>query len=275
MTSVEPGDHYDRVNDAWLLLLGEEFHYGVFDTGDETLAQATARLTDLMLEGAALEEGHRLLDVGCGTGTTACRVAASHGVEIVGISTSQVGVDAARRRADSAALGSRVSFEVRDALDTGLPPSSFDRVWALESSHLMRDKAKLLKECSRVLRPGGRLVLCDIVLRRTLAFEEVRARRKDLAVLRDVFGDAHMEPPNYYVETAASLGFGRTTTRDLTAATRPTFDRWRENAERHESEVTELVGREYLDTFVKSTDVLRSLWDEGILGYGLVTADAG
>src|SRR4051812_2833504 len=164
--SYEPAAHYDRVTAAWTLLLGEELHYGVFHTGDEDLPTATAALTDAMVQAARVHPGDRLLDVGCGTGAPACRLAGEHGVEVVGITTSPAGVAAAAARADRAGLGRRATFAERDGMDNGFPDASFDRVWALESSHLMRRRDRLLAECARVLRPGGRLVLCDIVLRR-------------------------------------------------------------------------------------------------------------
>ena len=90
-----------------------------------------------------------------------------------------------------------------------------------------------------MLRPGGRLALCDIVLQRPMPFDEVRRLREPLALLRDVFGDARMEPLAEYAELAAAPGSRSTTEIDLTAATRPTFDRWRENAERHRDEVVD------------------------------------
>ena len=82
-----------------------------------------------------------------------------------------------------------------------------------------------------MLRPGGRLVLCDLIRHREIPFLEVRERRDDFAVLREAFGDAHMEPLAFYAELAESQGLRverRTTSR---AATLLTFDRWRANAE--------------------------------------------
>ena len=97
-------------------------------------------------------------------------------------------------------------FEQRDGTDNGLDDGTFDVVWVLESSHLMRDKTALLGECVRVLAPGGRLVLCDIIRKRDIPFLEVRARREDFALLRRAFGDAHMEPLDDYASTLAGSG---------------------------------------------------------------------
>lgn len=270
--SYDPASHYDRVTDAWGLLLGEELHYGVFATGTEDLPTATAALTERMADAAAPLEGVDLLDVGCGTGTPACALAERFGTRVLGITTSEVGVADATARAGRLGLGALARFEVRDGMDNGLPDASFDRVWALESSHLMRQRELLVAECARVLRPGGRFVLCDIIRRRELPFAEVRRLVRPLAVLREVFGDARMEPLDAYAGWCAEAGLEVERSDDLTELTRPTFERWRANAERHHDEVVARLGAEDLDRFVESCDILQGFWDDGTLGYGLLAA---
>lgn len=267
----EPAAHYDRVQAAWRLLLGDELHYGVFARGDESLADATAGLTDRMIRAASLEPGLDVLDVGCGSGAPACRLATEHGVRVLGITTSAVGVaEATDRAAGLGIAGAR--FQLADGTDNRLAGESFDRVWVLESSHLMRERDRLLAECARVLRPGGRLVLCDLVRHREIPFAEVRERRADFATLRTAFGDAHFEPLDTYADlaTAAGLTVGRTD--DLTAATLPTFDRWRENARQHRDEVVRAIGEAGHEAFVRSCDILEAFWRDGTFGYGLLSA---
>ena len=86
MTDVyeDPSETYDRVTAAWLMLLGEEFHYGVFNAGDEPLDVATAELTARMAAGARFGAGLSVLDIGCGTGAPAITMARRHGVQVTG-----------------------------------------------------------------------------------------------------------------------------------------------------------------------------------------------
>lgn len=270
--SYNAAKHYDRVTDAWGLLLGPELHYGVFVTGDEHLLAATGRLTDVMIDAADIAPGVEILDVGCGTGAPACRLATEHDVHVVGITTSDAGVLAARQRAADVGVEHRVAFECRDGMDNGLPDASFDRVWVLESSHLMRQRDRLMAECSRVLRPGGILALCDIMLRRPIPFEEVRRLRQPLSLLRAVFGDARMEALGTYADLARQNELVVNEQRDLTAGTRPTFARWRENAERHRESVIARLTEQDWRRFVDACDVLEGFWDDGTLGYGLLVA---
>ena len=270
--SYEPEAHYDRITDPWRLLLGEELHYGVFETGSEPLPVATAALTARMVEGAQLAPGLRVLDVGCGTGAPAAAMVQEHGVEVLGITPSQVGVDRATARIAEMGL-TGATFETRDGTDNGLPDASFDRVWVLESSHLMRERDALMSECARVLRPGGRMVLCDLVRHRVIPFAEVRDRREDFAVLREAFGDAHMESLEYYGDAARSNGLEVDRLDDLTQLTLPTFDRWRANARDHRAELLGLMSERDLEAFERSADILEALWRDGTFGYGLIAAE--
>ncbi len=270
--SYDPASHYDRVTDAWTLLLGDDLHYGVFHSGTEKLHEATAALTDLMIDAAKLEQDIEVLDVGCGTGTPSCHLASAFGARVTGITTSAVGVASARARAAVAGVTDRVRFEERDGMDNGFAAASFDRTWVLESSHLMRERDRLIAECARVLRPGGRLALCDIVLRREMPFKEVRRLREPLGLLREVFGEARMEPLDVYAQLCGASGLTVDEQIDLTTATRPTFARWRENAERHRETVVALLGPRGHQAFVDSTVVLEGFWDDGTLGYGLISA---
>lgn len=274
MTNVEdydPAAHYDRVTEGWGLLLGDELHYGVFDDPAEPLADATARLTSLMIEAARFEPGLRVLDVGCGSGAPACRLAQDLGVEVVGITTSEVGVATARERARAAGLGT-VTFEQRDGTDNGFPDASFDRVWVLESSHLMPDRAALIRECARVLRPGGRMVLCDIIRRREIPFLELRERRDEFAVLRAGHGAARMDPLASYVQLAEDEGLVVDLVRDLTRETSPTFARWQRNVEDNRARAGELMGTSAVDAFEQSLPILDAFWQDGTLGYGILAA---
>jgi cyclopropane fatty-acyl-phospholipid synthase-like methyltransferase len=254
-------------------MLGDEFHVGVFfEDGTPDLRTAATRLTQLMVEAARVGADDHLLDVGCGTGGPAVYVAQSTGARVTGMSTSAEGIKAARERAERASLSDRVSFEVRDGMDNGFPDGSFSRSWALESSLLMRDRDRLISEMARVLAPGGRFTLCDFMLIRPLDLRDIRRLRGDLELLRDVYGDVQMEPLAEYRRLAEKHGLEVDQADDLTSSTRPTFEHWREHAERAREPVTELLGEDYWRKFVESCEILGRLWDDGLWGYGLLAA---
>ncbi len=271
--SDAPDIHYNRVSHAWRYLMGESFHYGYFDTVDQELDAATRALTLRMAERGQLRRGEHVLDIGCGIGHPARFLARSIGCRVTGISTSKTGVTLAQEESAAAGLTPLVSFEVRDGMSNGFPDEYFDRVWAMESSHLMPDKPAMLGEAARVLVPGGRLVLCDIIVQRDLPIRDVVQRARDFDLLRRVFGRAKMETFLTYRNWLAEAGFGNIQTEDISQRTRPTLDRWQENAIRYRQQVVALIDVPGWTDFIDSCDVLRTMWNEAIIGYGLITAE--
>lgn len=272
VAGADPTAHYNAVVEAWGYLLGEDLHYGYFAAGSGTLGMATDALTDEMLARAGLAPGAAVLDVGCGTGKAGCRIAAEYGGQVLGISPSERCVSDANARATGLGLESAARFTLGDGTAMALADSSFDAVWVMESSHLMENKAGLLAECARVLKPGGTVVLCDIMLKQKLPLERVIEYRDEFLLLRDVFGRARMEPLDFYAEGFAGQGLEVRDATDITAQTRPTFGQWRANASSHKAEVEALIGTPAWQQFLDSCDVLEQFWDADVLGYGIVSA---
>jgi len=104
--------------------------------------------------------GDRVLDIGCGGGYLACRLAAT-----VGPTGSVTGVDPS---APAVALGgtrapANAVFVVGVAQDLDFPDGSFDVVTSTLAIHHIteRDRPTAFAEMHRVTRPGGRLVVAD------------------------------------------------------------------------------------------------------------------
>ncbi|MCC5036356.1 methyltransferase domain-containing protein [Streptomyces sp. WAC 00631] len=172
-SSEDVGRLYDENTDVVDGAAGGNIHSGYWESEDDhsSLDEATYRLTDLVTGRLAVEPGQRLLDIGCGTGNPALRVAARDEAKVVGISVSQEEIALARARAAESGLTGRVSFQYADAmaLPVGTEPfaaESFDGAWAIESLMHMSDRAGALAGAARTLRPGGRLVVADVLLRR-------------------------------------------------------------------------------------------------------------
>jgi cyclopropane fatty-acyl-phospholipid synthase-like methyltransferase len=267
--------HYDSVTDAWTLILGENLHYGYFARGEETLAEATVALVDVLASFAPMDSSTVVLDVGCGIGGPAFRLSQRTGCAISGISISGRGIELARETCRLKGLSHRITFHQADALDSGFPDGSFDVVWVMESSHLMRDKERLLAENHRVLRTGGALLLCDLVLKREVSVADVYRLRNDLKVLERSFGKARMETLDTYESALGALGFGEIERRDISREVLPTLDRWKENVERNRAELSAHLAGEDIENFVRSCDILKELFAGELLGYGIVTGVRG
>ena len=148
-------DHYDDLDPLYRRVWGDHVHHGLWATGRETSGEAVEALVDTVGDRLGLTPGQACVDIGCGYGATARRLAATRGVSVTGftLSAEQAQYAAAHPVPD-------VDIHVRDWLDNGLPDASADAAWAIESSEHMVDKPRFFDEAYRVLAPGGRFVIC-------------------------------------------------------------------------------------------------------------------
>jgi ubiquinone/menaquinone biosynthesis C-methylase UbiE len=158
-----------------------------------------------MITLAGLRDGHRVLDVGCGTGNLLRSTGKQHPkAELSGLDPDPKALVRARRKARRA--GVTVRLDRGFAQELPYPDGSFDRVFSSLMLHHLDSASKdeLLAEVRRVLRPDGLLVLADAV------FDEHghghRSRPSEL--IRDNVGDG-------VVRRIAAAGFTVEPTRTM------------------------------------------------------------
>lgn len=166
-TPQEVGLYYDRMGEVLTPLMGGTCHYGYWEGPDDnsSFEEAAERLTEIMIRKLDVGPGNQVLDLGCGRGKPAIQLARATGAKVIGISVSANDVKTASELAQSEGLSQLVSFQLADAMNLPFPAESFDAVLALESVQHMPDRELALRQVSRVLRPGGRLVLSDFFQR--------------------------------------------------------------------------------------------------------------
>lgn len=112
-----------------------------------------------MLAWSGATKPKRILDVGCGIGGTSRFLARTFPeAQVIGITLSPEQVQRATALAKEAGL-SNAKFQVTNALNMDFEDGTFDLVWGCESGEHMPDKKKYIEEMSRVLAPGGNLVV--------------------------------------------------------------------------------------------------------------------
>lgn len=212
------GGFYDLMGQLIDAVYGENVHYGYWDgdTDPASFSQAQDRLNDVVAGKLSVAAGQRVLDLGCGTGGPARRVARSTGAAVVGVTVSQWQVAEATRVTDAAGLAGRVRFEHGDV--TGLPfaDGSFDAAFALETLVHVADKRAALREAWRVLRPGSRLVVADLTER--VAMTEQQRKVWSAMPVADAL------PPGAYQDLLAGAGFEVTEVLDCTRQVARSFD---------------------------------------------------
>ncbi|SES25926.1 Methyltransferase domain-containing protein [Lentzea xinjiangensis] len=119
-----------------------------------------------LLDGAGLDEvvalldlrpGQVLLDLACGRGGYGLEIARRTGCRLVGVDFSAVAIEQARERARTRESGAE--FRVGTLTETGLETASADAVLVVDAMQFADPTVEALRECRRVLVPGGRLVI--------------------------------------------------------------------------------------------------------------------
>jgi demethylmenaquinone methyltransferase / 2-methoxy-6-polyprenyl-1,4-benzoquinol methylase len=112
---------------------------------------------------AELKPGDAVLDVCCGTGDLAFELAdrVAPGGHVVGCDFSEPMLDLAREKANRRRGAAAVRFEWADALQLPYDSGRFDAVTVGFGVRNFADRDKGLREMSRVLKPGGRLVVLE------------------------------------------------------------------------------------------------------------------
>ena len=131
----------------------------LWEKGDFTRIAASMRESGESLVGAlGIRKGLRILDLGCGDGTTALP-AAQLGAEVLGVDIARNLVEAGNRRAQALGLAN-LRFQEGDATGlTGLPDKNFDLVVSIFGAMFAPKPFDVAKEMVRVTRPGGRIVM--------------------------------------------------------------------------------------------------------------------
>ena len=175
--------HYDVSNEFFALFLDESMTYscalfsrtldslegswGTHPRGESdgdrarpTLEQAQAAKRELICRKLALQEGERVLDVGCGWGSFVIHAAANHGVWAVGITLSPAQAELARRRVAEAGLKDRVEIRVADYRDLGAAGEGYDAIASIGMvEHVGANQIDLYAhQLADLLQPGGRLL---------------------------------------------------------------------------------------------------------------------
>lgn len=131
----------------------------LWEKGDFTrIAESMRASGEALVQGLGITPGMRVLDLGCGDGTTALP-AARLGAEVLGVDIARNLVEAGNRRAQEHGL-TRLRFLHGDACDLrDLEDRSFDRVVSIFGAMFAPRPVDVAKEMVRVTKPGGRIVM--------------------------------------------------------------------------------------------------------------------
>jgi sarcosine/dimethylglycine N-methyltransferase len=143
---------------------GGNLHLGLFESPDEPLLAAQMRANRVMAEAASFRAGQTVIEAACGVGGTARYLAETYGVQVHATNITEAQLAEARALTEKAGLAHLVDFRFADYHDLPFAAASCDVWWCQEALLYSVDKRRVLEEAMRVVRPGGRLIMSDLLL---------------------------------------------------------------------------------------------------------------
>lgn len=163
-----------------------------------------------------LEPGTKVLDIGCGLGGPARVLASEFGCDVTGLDLTPEFVRSAGVLTESCGLSGSVRFELGDATAMPFGDNTFDVAWTQHAVMNIRDRDRLWSEAFRVVKPGGRLLMHDVLRGsgREPDFPLPWARDPSVSFLQTV---------KETQESLSSVGFEQRVWREVSAAMAETF----------------------------------------------------
>ena len=200
-----------------------------------------------------LRPGSRVLDIACGSGGVAHRMALDTGAEVVGIDLNEQAIAAASDRVRNSTLASSVTFQVVNAAESlPFPGESFDALFCNDSINHLPDRERVLRDWNRVLRPGGRLLYTDpIVVTGSLSNAEI--------AVRSSIGYYLFVPLGENDRVLREVGLEIVRVEDATGNVVHTSRRWRAARDRRQAVLTQFEGKENFEGLQRFLEVVHAL----------------
>ncbi|RYG40691.1 class I SAM-dependent methyltransferase, partial [bacterium] len=181
---AEPEAYYETHHPEILAALGHTYQTG-------TLSEDAAEHNRALVERAGIEPGAFVVDAGCGSGGPACDLLeAVPGTTLLGLTLSSSQAAEATALAARRGLSDRARFEVGDYSALPRADASVDQIVFFESLGYSAKASLPLVEAFRVLRPGGRLYIKDVMRKPQLTPEEML----ELAEFTNLYGYFPLTP---------------------------------------------------------------------------------
>jgi SAM-dependent methyltransferase len=138
--------------DLWELVMGQQIHVGGFKSSLD------------LAERAGIGAGMRGIDLCCCNGAGMRFLVRFRGVaSMTGVDATSTVVERGRARCQEEGLDDRIRIELGDACRSGLPSAQADFVWGEDAWCYVEDKASLVAEAARLVRPRGVIAFTDWV----------------------------------------------------------------------------------------------------------------
>lgn len=254
-------DYYesdDAHNFYYTIWGGEDLHLGIYESEKDTIFEASRRTIQKMAEKSSfVGKKARVIDLGGGFSGSARYLAKNYGWEVVVLNLS--GAENQRGRKMNKEQGLDHLIEVVDGNFANIPypDASFDIVWSQDAILHSDNRSQVLDEAYRVLKPGGEMIFTD----------PMQADECPEGVLQPIYDRIHLislGSPGFYRDYAKQIGFQDMGYVNLDKYLPLHYSRVLDEMESRESELEQVVSKEYIQNMKKG---LRYWIDGGKKGY--------
>ena len=263
-------DYYDSADvDAFYDAVwgGEDIHIGIYPASREDVAAASRRTVEHAAAKVADLLGPRaeVLDLGSGYGGSSRALAARFGCRVAALDLSEAHNERHRAANTRCGLGHLIGVTTGTLDELPYPADHFDVVWSLEVLCHAPDRGRALAEALRVLRPGGALVLTDI-----MAAEDAPLSALLPAIER--LGVADLATPAFYREFLGARAGVVVDFEDRTGDLATHYACLEEDVRRRAAELCEVISPAYVEGLLANLPLWRDLTAGGLLRWGIFHA---
>jgi cyclopropane fatty-acyl-phospholipid synthase-like methyltransferase len=242
---------------------GEDIHIGLYEETRD-IAEASRRTVAHMADQIPdLNADIRILDIGAGYGGAARFLARDFGCRVVCLNLSEAQNATNRRLTAENELDDLIRVVHGSFEDVPEADESFDVVWSQDSILHSGDRAKVMSEAWRVLKPGGTLIFTD----------PMQADDCPDGVLQPVYDRIHLQSLGsfaWYGKAAQAQGFEVEMLENSTHNLRNHYARVREDLLMRYDEMKNVASADYLDRMIDGLGHWVDAADKGYLAWGLL-----
>ncbi|KAK3050235.1 Delta(24)-sterol C-methyltransferase [Extremus antarcticus] len=205
--------YYNLATDLYEYGWAQSFHFCRFSKG-EAFKQALARHEHYLALKMGIQEGQRVLDVGCGVGGPAREIAKFTGANIVGLNNNDYQIERATGYAIKEKLDNQLSYVKGDFMQMDFPDNSFDAVYAIEATVHAPSLEGIYSEIFRVLKPGGVFGVYEWLM--TDAYDNSNPHHREIRLgIEQGDGISNMEKISVALDAMKAAGFSMELNEDL------------------------------------------------------------